>query len=69
MNKEVKWDFSKYDYSGMSGCSTCEAIKRGDKLIPVAHPETVSRLCEKHYNQFKDWHDKEVEIGNIESWF
>ena len=69
MKKEqVKWDFSKYDYSGISGCPTCEALKHQD-AVALAHPETVSLLCEKHYKQFKEWHDSEVKKGNIKSWF
>ena len=83
MREQVKWNFNNYAYTKeeLNGCPQCkweQSLLEGevnvnetfsrDKSFAV-HPETVALLCDKHYKEFREWHDKAVKKGNIESWF
>ena len=58
--KEIKWDFSNMQPTDCS-CPYCYG--------QVVHPETYRLLCDKHRMEFESWHNKEVAVGNIGSWF
>ena len=81
MRESVKFDFSNYAYTmeELSQCPQCESEKPVmedlgcttysiDRGFAV-HPETVVRLCDKHYKEFREWRDREVKNGTMESWF
>ena len=60
--REIKWNFSDTQLPNLQ-CPYCQ------EGLNVVHPETYCLLCPKHKIEFDKWHDKQVKVGNIDSWF